>query len=58
MIRFWLDHGAAGLRVDVAHGLFKDPDLPDLVGTARLNTPSPYRHRAELHELYRSWRKS
>ena len=32
VIRFWLDRGVAGLRVDVAHGLFKDPDLPDLVG--------------------------
>jgi alpha-glucosidase len=56
VIRFWLDHGAAGLRVDVAHGLFKDPDLPDIVGEHPLNAPSAYRHRPELHELYRSWR--
>jgi alpha-glucosidase len=56
VIRFWLDHGAAGLRVDVAHGLFKDPALPDLIGEQPLNAPSPYRHRPELHELYRSWR--
>src|SRR3984957_15858199 len=56
VIRFWLDHGAAGLRVDVAHGLFKDPDLPDIIGEHPLNSPSPYRHRPELHELYRSWR--
>jgi alpha-glucosidase len=59
IIRFWLDHGAAGLRVDVAHGLFKDPDLaddpePDL--TYQLNMPTPYRHRPEVHEIYRSWR--
>jgi alpha-glucosidase len=56
VIRFWLDRGAAGLRVDVAHGIFKDPDLPDITGTHPLNAPSPYRHRPELQPLYRSWR--
>jgi len=59
VIRFWLDHGAAGLRVDVAHGLFKDPGLPDDPEpdlTYQLNMPSPYRHRPEVHEIYRSWR--
>ncbi len=56
VIRFWLDRGVAGLRVDVAHGLFKDPDLPDLAGAPVLHAPSPYRHRPELQELYRSWR--
>ena len=29
VIRFWLDRGVAGLRVDVAHGMFKDPELAD-----------------------------
>ena len=56
VIRFWLDRGVAGLRVDVAHGLFKDPDLPDVIGWHPLNSPSPYRHRPELQALYRSWR--
>ena len=56
VIRFWLDRGVAGLRVDVAHGLFKDPDLPDMVGQHPLTAPSPYRHRPELQSLYRSWR--
>ena len=56
VIRFWLDRGVAGLRVDVAHGVFKDPDLPDIVNPRRLNAPSPYRHRPELQPLYRSWR--
>jgi alpha-glucosidase len=60
VIRFWLDRGVAGLRVDVAHGIYKDPDLPDdpdpdhLAGP--LNAPSAYHHRPELQELYRSWR--
>ena len=56
VIRFWLDRGVAGLRVDVAHGIFKDPVLPDLTGPRALNAPSAYRHRPELQPLYRSWR--
>jgi alpha-glucosidase len=56
VIRFWLDRGVAGLRVDVAHGLFKDPDLPDLAGQPVPHAPSPYRHRPELRQLYRTWR--
>ena len=60
VIRFWLDRGAAGLRVDVAHGIFKDPNLPDDPDPDHLfhpvNAPSAYHHRPELQELYRSWR--
>ena len=56
VIGFWLDRGVAGLRVDVAHGIFKDPDLPDVQAGQPLNGPSPYRHRPELRALYRSWR--
>ena len=32
IIRFWLDRGVDGFRIDVAHGLVKDPALPDLIG--------------------------
>jgi alpha-glucosidase len=56
VLRFWLDRGAAGLRIDVAHGIFKDPELPDLTGPAADHAPTGYFHRPELHELYRSWR--
>lgn len=28
--RFWLDRGVDGFRLDVAHGLLKHPDFPDL----------------------------
>ena len=60
VIRFWLDRGAAGLRVDVAHGIYKDPDLPDDPDPDHLhrpvNAPSAYNHRPELQQLYRSWR--
>ena len=34
VVRFWLDRGVDGLRIDVAHMLMKDPDLRD-------NPPSP-----------------
>jgi len=30
VVRFWLDRGVDGFRVDVVHGLGKDPRLPDL----------------------------
>jgi alpha-glucosidase len=60
VIRFWLDRGVAGLRVDVAHGIYKDPDLPDEPDPTHVRVPvnaqSAYHHRPELQELYRSWR--
>jgi len=30
IVRFWLDRGADGFRVDVAHGIAKEPGLPDM----------------------------
>lgn len=30
VIRFWLDRGVDGFRLDVVHGLGKDPELPDV----------------------------
>jgi alpha-glucosidase len=56
VIRFWLDRGAAGLRIDVANSMFKDPGLPDMPPDSPLHAPSAHHHRAELHELYPSWR--
>ncbi|MBO0820375.1 MAG: glycoside hydrolase family 13 protein [Nocardiopsaceae bacterium] len=56
VIRFWLDRGVAGLRIDVAHGMFKEPGLPDLPVPERSNRPNAYTHRPEVHELYRDWR--
>ncbi|MFD5897243.1 glycoside hydrolase family 13 protein [Streptomyces sp. NPDC060366] len=59
ILRFWLDHGVDGFRVDVAHALFKDPALPD-AGPGQHQDPArnhlmPYYDREELHPLYRSW---
>ncbi|GAA3819238.1 glycoside hydrolase family 13 protein [Sphaerisporangium flaviroseum] len=31
ILRFWFDRGVDGFRIDVAHGLAKDPLLPDLL---------------------------
>ncbi|MEU0547522.1 glycoside hydrolase family 13 protein [Micromonospora sp. NPDC005979] len=66
VLRFWLDRGVDGFRVDVAHGMIKAEGLPDvgfstattgqrqvdLLGRARL----PYFDQDEVHEIYRAWR--
>jgi len=53
ILRFWLDRGVDGFRVDVAHGLVKAVGLPDLAGGAAI----PYFDQDEVHEVYREWRK-
>ncbi len=64
VLRFWLDRGVDGFRVDVAHGLVKHPELPDweeplqLVGTAdTTGTPPPMWDQEDVHEIYREWRR-
>ncbi|MFH8251704.1 glycoside hydrolase family 13 protein [Microbacterium sp. B2969] len=61
ILRFWLDRGVDGFRVDVAHGLVKAEGLPD-------HTPDPeggsmggdaadvpYWGQDGVHEVYRDW---
>ncbi len=36
VLRFWLDRGVDGFRVDVAHGMVKAPGLPDWDGQAAM----------------------
>jgi alpha-glucosidase len=55
ILRFWLDRGIGGFRVDVAHGLFKDPNLADVADPTLTNRPSAYYHRPEVHGVYRAW---
>ncbi|WP_326696120.1 glycoside hydrolase family 13 protein [Streptomyces sp. NBC_01754] len=53
VLRFWFERGVAGVRIDSAALLVKDPDLPDFTEGAG---PHPYIDRDELHDIYRSWR--
>ncbi len=65
ILRFWLDRGIDGLRIDVAHGLIKDPSLPDLgerAASEELQAPPntidhPHWDRDELAGIYRRWRQ-
>ena len=53
VLRFWFERGVAGVRIDSAALLAKDPALPDFTeGT----DPHPYVDRDELRDIYRSWR--
>ena len=55
ILRFWFDRGVAGVRIDSAALLVKDPALPEIPAE-----PAPGNHptvdRDELHDIYRSWR--
>ncbi|MFJ3910185.1 glycoside hydrolase family 13 protein [Streptomyces vinaceus] len=61
VLRFWLDLGVDGFRVDVAHGMVKAPGMPDigrgaqatLIGTE----PLPFFDQDGVHEIHRSWRR-
>ncbi|WP_328298312.1 glycoside hydrolase family 13 protein [Streptomyces sp. NBC_00435] len=61
ILRFWLDLGADGFRIDVAHGLVKAPGLPDLGRGEQLkllgNQVLPFFDQDGVHEIYRSWRR-
>ncbi|RLK23635.1 alpha-glucosidase [Micromonospora sp. M71_S20] len=66
VLRFWLDRGVDGFRIDVAHGMIKAEGLPnvgfssmttgqrqaELLGKGRL----PYFDQDEVHDIYRAWR--
>ena len=62
ILRFWFDLGVDGFRIDVAHGLVKDPALPDvgsdeeLMLEASAGDDHPHWDRDGVHEIYRSWR--
>jgi alpha-glucosidase len=59
VLRFWLDRGVDGIRIDVAHGLVKAAGLPDVAddGAGLLDgSPQPYFDQEGVHEIYRQWR--
>jgi alpha-glucosidase len=69
VLRFWLDRGVDGFRVDVAHGLVKEESLrdqvvPDETAAApgdsmveRTLTDEPMWDQPEVHDVYRRWRR-
>jgi alpha-glucosidase len=57
ILRFWLDRGIGGFRVDVAHGLYKSKELGDVADATLTNRPSAYYHQPETQEVYRAWRR-
>ncbi|MBU6212871.1 MAG: glycoside hydrolase family 13 protein [Actinomycetales bacterium] len=54
VIRFWLDRGVDGFRIDVSDALMKDPDFPDTDGGWPVIPKHP---DGEVHEVYRRFRK-
>jgi alpha-glucosidase len=61
ILRFWLDRGVDGFRIDVAHGLAKDPQMPDVgerwIAAGPAEAGHPMWDRDEVHEVYRNWRR-
>ena len=68
ILRFWLDRGVDGFRIDVANSLLKDPDFPDLPADAAtaenfFSTLFDFRGydasrgNDPIHDVYRDWRK-
>ncbi|WP_235936166.1 glycoside hydrolase family 13 protein [Brevibacterium rongguiense] len=68
VLRYWLDRGADGFRVDVAHGLVKAEGLPDHAGTVHMVSgaddepaghdpmaAAPYFDQEGVHAIYREW---
>jgi alpha-glucosidase len=67
IMRFWLDRGVDGFRVDVAHGMAKEPGLPDFdlsilpPPDAVAHTPDPADVRWDrdaVHDVHRRFRRT
>jgi alpha-glucosidase len=70
VLRFWLDRGVDGFRIDVAHGLLKEESLRDQVVPEGIDpsseaksmielsvTDEPMWDQPEVHDVYRRWRR-
>jgi len=68
VLRFWLDLGVDGFRVDVAHGLFKEESLRDQVVqpadaghtgsmVERRLHDEPMWDQPDVHDVYRQWHR-
>jgi alpha-glucosidase len=64
-LRFWLDRGVDGFRIDVSHGLVKDDELRDHPPGPTATPETGFREKLEpyswdqdgVHDVYRSWRR-
>jgi alpha-glucosidase len=66
ILRFWLDRGIAGFRIDVAHGIVKDRELRDNPEATEDDAEHDRQigqrlvfsmNRPEVHDVLRRWRK-
>ena len=62
VLRFWLERGVDGFRVDVAHGLVKKQGLPDWtpdpsLGMSDHQDDAPYWAQPGVHPIYRDWHR-
>src|SRR5487761_1484432 len=64
IIKFWLDRGVDGCRIDVASALFKRHDMADrprirdpLTGRQGPDAKFQIIDQPELHKVYRAWRR-
>jgi alpha-glucosidase len=55
ILRFWFDRGVAGVRIDSAALLVKDPELREITGD-HASGDHPHTDRDEVHDIYRGWR--
>ncbi|MDR7252558.1 alpha-glucosidase [Nocardioides sp. BE266] len=63
VLRFWLDRGVDGFRIDAAPGMSKHPDYPDFAypdpqkfATATW-TDNPHWDVDTVHDIFRRWRR-